>query len=313
MTGHMKRVEEISRHAADTALSGRNSIGEVLSQMITLVEKIREIQQFSISLNERSFEVIDVLSLIARIAEQTNPLALNAAIEAARAGEHGRGFAVVTDEVKKLSESTKLAAGNIEVIIQGFSSATDDMSKNAFSMVEMADRSQNLIAHFESDFKQVADAAQSTYETLGYAQTVNSASLIKLDHLLYLQNVYRAMEQGEGSEEWRAASVDHTQCRFGKRYESVDGLSEFRHLPAYREIKIPHEQVHQNAHKLLQLLRQDSKKSEVVCAAILEGFQVLETTSDQLIKTVTEMVNEKRRLETQQLRGDKQRTSVELF
>jgi phosphate/phosphite/phosphonate ABC transporter binding protein len=139
MTKGAKFAQNSSSDSFKKAGEGNLMIEEIISDIKKVSDSIENLQTTMQTLDERSKEIGDVISLISDIADQTNLLSLNAAIEAARAGEQGRGFAVVADEVKKLAERTSKSTSDTRQIIEGLmeeTSRTAEAIKNSVEEVK---------------------------------------------------------------------------------------------------------------------------------------------------------------------------------
>lgn len=129
-----------------------NSLRDAMQHKEAMLAEIQGLLGFIVELEKMSADVTG-------IADQTNLLALNAAIEAARAGEAGRGFAVVADEVRKLSTLSKktgtLISEKVKVVSIAISAAVKTSQQTAASETKALAASETAIGNVLGNFRQI--------------------------------------------------------------------------------------------------------------------------------------------------------------
>jgi vacuolar-type H+-ATPase subunit I/STV1 len=153
-------LDEISK-AADSNTSEVSNITHTMSKAAKLSNEVTDcLNDIAVSFDKYA----KMGDAIIGIADQTNLLALNAAIEAARAGEDGKGFAVVSDEIRKLADDSKRAVNDTS---DNYSLVTSSLSQSK----DLISQLNSLIESVSVNVKNVLSALEESNASAGELTT----------------------------------------------------------------------------------------------------------------------------------------------
>lgn len=151
-SSNVTRIEEISTNVQEAVHQG-NLSADNLNNLSSEINKTNETVTASMeALKARAQAMQGVIDEIVNISSQTTLLALNASIEAARAGEAGRGFSVVADEIRNLSDQTKQSTENIRAMIAELETEAQNASDVVASSVDAVAHQSEYVDAINDDF-----------------------------------------------------------------------------------------------------------------------------------------------------------------
>jgi len=139
-------LQEKSQKTATSAKQGEKILNDLKVKNDNIIELFDKINH---SINS-----------ISDIAEQTNLLSLNSAIESARAGEVGKGFAVVSSEIRQLSDETDVIANRISSTIKVAKKDINSFSQNFQKVLSFFDIINESLKSFATRHNDVVERAE---------------------------------------------------------------------------------------------------------------------------------------------------------
>lgn len=175
-------VREVDSSAKDSAMLaskvtevasevGMMAVMDAIEGMEKITEEVKRSSDIITRLGARSADIEKILSIIKDVTEQTNLLSLNAAILAAQAGEYGKGFSVVADEIRALSDRTASSTRDISNIVKTIQAEISEAVRSIYSGMNKVNEGSTMVL-------KVGDALRETL--LSSEQSADMARAIEM-------------------------------------------------------------------------------------------------------------------------------------
>jgi methyl-accepting chemotaxis protein len=157
---------------------------------------MKEVVKAVNNLAEQNKYIGEITTTVSEIADQTNLLAVNAAIEAARAGEHGKGFSVVAQEIRNLSEQSKKSTIQVRQILDEIYKAVENIVEQIQLSIQKVKNSREQVSENQKIVETLAEDVEKTLNASMHISSSSSQQLAGLEQIVpAMQNIRQASDQ----------------------------------------------------------------------------------------------------------------------
>ncbi len=281
----------------DSAEKGVEKMGQSMKVMTNFFQSMDGVNKTTRKLTDSTEKISAIIDIIVSISQKIELLSFNAAIEAAKVKEHGRGFNVVAQEIRKLSDMTKKSSDGIANLINSMQFMVLQLISQLKDSTGQLDKGWDAVYKTKEIFDEILKHTKKSKlqtESLFEAIDKQSNSLNSITECMYdlTKNTYGIHNSIKESEEF-AEQI------------SVSGEESLRRLLSYR--------LKNKSQKILFHLRRLSKKIiEVLEKGERDNIDIWDTNyipmpNTNPIKYVTSYINWIDKSEIQKLQDGFQR------
>jgi methyl-accepting chemotaxis protein len=211
---------------------------DIVSTALVTVDKLVESNQVTkkssqnasdkvTQIDQSTDNIAMITDVIKDIANQTNLLALNASIEAARAGEHGKGFMVVAEEVRKLSEESNKSVVKIRDMVELIKTQAEETVKEVYSVGQIISDQDVVVQETSDTFKNIYDNVKTALgKVMLVTENIERINQDKNQIIDTVTNLSAISEENASSTEELSASIEEVASTTEEFAANVANLNE---------------------------------------------------------------------------------------